>query len=386
MYEIVSDQLSLFPGSVAMAFPVRDDMVNPSWMEDPDLGDGPTGTLNQAETLFFQDLITQYLFPLDKNSEQEERIQMDLIDLRNKISFSYFLLNAIFVVTIFILQLNIDLISVPWPCGDNLRLEPIGFLFLIFFGLVMLLQTIGMIIHRTSTFLHIIASTTLQFFKKKDDYSTETVEDCIALAKYLGALKEEKEEDDDDDTSMRPGTSNDDSIGIKRRKTTVKRIEGHKKNSDILADNVTDAFAQRLMQLNTELQNSGQSSADIDEKVLGRTKTRNKYKSVRAINNIRKTTRGNKVQEVARQLEQEKVENAKSKPKPPPKAKKAKTPYSTGSGSSHNDAGVHMQTLGGESSTDPRHSCVSIAEEDDQNIEMRNAKDRGNSRLWGLPQ
>ena len=120
----------------------RDDMVNPAWMDDKALGDGRTGQLNEAEKLFFQDLISRYLFPLDKNKEQEERIQMNLLELRNQISLSYFLLNAIFIVAIFVLQENVDKISVPWPCGDeSLRLEPIGFLFLVFFG-------IGELIHK----------------------------------------------------------------------------------------------------------------------------------------------------------------------------------------------------------------------------------------------
>ena len=39
---------------------------------------------------------------------QEERVAMELKDLRNKMSFAYFLLNAIFVVFIFTMQQNTD--------------------------------------------------------------------------------------------------------------------------------------------------------------------------------------------------------------------------------------------------------------------------------------
>ncbi len=58
-------------------------------------------------------------------------------------SFAYFLVNGIFVVVVFTLQINVDKVSVSWPCGDNLKLEPIGFMFLIFFAIIMILQTFG---------------------------------------------------------------------------------------------------------------------------------------------------------------------------------------------------------------------------------------------------
>jgi chitin synthase len=40
-----------------------------------------------------------------------------------------------------------------------LELEPLGFVFMIFFALVMLIQMIGMILHRIMTLGHIISST-----------------------------------------------------------------------------------------------------------------------------------------------------------------------------------------------------------------------------------
>ena len=33
---------------------VRDELVNPYWMEDPDIGDGPVGSMAQSEVEFFQ--------------------------------------------------------------------------------------------------------------------------------------------------------------------------------------------------------------------------------------------------------------------------------------------------------------------------------------------
>ena len=57
-------------------------------------------------------------------------------------SGTYFLLNAIFVVVVFTLQMNVDKVSIPWPIGDGLKLEPIGLMFLIFFAIIMLVQVI----------------------------------------------------------------------------------------------------------------------------------------------------------------------------------------------------------------------------------------------------
>jgi hypothetical protein len=51
--------------------------------------------------------------------------------------------------------------------GDNLRLEPIGFMFLIFFVSIMMLQTFGMLMHRAGTMMHSVATTVLQCEKRK---------------------------------------------------------------------------------------------------------------------------------------------------------------------------------------------------------------------------
>ncbi len=42
---------------------------------------------------------------------QEERVAMELKELRNTMSFAYFLLNAIFVVFIFSMQQNTDKVT-----------------------------------------------------------------------------------------------------------------------------------------------------------------------------------------------------------------------------------------------------------------------------------
>lgn len=47
----------------------------------------------------------------------QARIATDLIELRNKSVFAFFMMNALFVLIVFLLQLNKDNIHVEWPFG-----------------------------------------------------------------------------------------------------------------------------------------------------------------------------------------------------------------------------------------------------------------------------
>lgn len=47
----------------------------------------------------------------------QERIAKDLIELRNKSVFAFLMFNALFVLGVFLLQLNKDQIHVKWPLG-----------------------------------------------------------------------------------------------------------------------------------------------------------------------------------------------------------------------------------------------------------------------------
>lgn len=47
----------------------------------------------------------------------QARIASDLKELRDKSVFAFFMVNAIFVLIVFLLQLNKDLLHVKWPLG-----------------------------------------------------------------------------------------------------------------------------------------------------------------------------------------------------------------------------------------------------------------------------
>ncbi|XP_047739700.1 chitin synthase chs-2 isoform X2 [Hyalella azteca] len=170
----------------------RNDLINPYWMEDKNvfgkLGhkdasgghtDGQVEFLTKQEVTFWQDLIERYLKPLDKNKDSEAKAKQELLDLRNMAVFSFTMINAIFIVIIFLMQANQDVLYVNWPIGvknnityvysedmstqieiaqDFVHLEPIGFLFVIFFGCVMAVQFTAMLFHRIATFSQIISS------------------------------------------------------------------------------------------------------------------------------------------------------------------------------------------------------------------------------------
>lgn len=48
----------------------RDDLINPYWIEDPDLKKGEVDFLSPAEITFWKDLLEKYLFPIDENKEE----------------------------------------------------------------------------------------------------------------------------------------------------------------------------------------------------------------------------------------------------------------------------------------------------------------------------
>lgn len=50
-------------------------------------------------------------------TNKQARIAADLIELRNKSVFAFFMANALFVLIVFLLQLNKDKLHIVWPLG-----------------------------------------------------------------------------------------------------------------------------------------------------------------------------------------------------------------------------------------------------------------------------
>lgn len=95
----------------------RNDEVNPFWIDDRDLRNGKTSFLSGDETNFWKELIEKYLRPIDKDKEKEKKQANELLALRNQMVFSFFMLNAIFVLVVFMLQQEKSMIFIRWPLG-----------------------------------------------------------------------------------------------------------------------------------------------------------------------------------------------------------------------------------------------------------------------------
>ncbi|XP_046803681.1 chitin synthase chs-2 isoform X3 [Lucilia cuprina] len=245
----------------------RDFLTNPYWIEDPDLRKGEVDFLSSAELQFWKDLIDKYLFPIDNDPVEQARIAADLIELRNKSVFAFFMANALFVLIVFLLQLNKDKLHIVWPLGvktnityieetsevhiskEYLQLEPIGLVFVFFFALILVIQFTAMLFHRFGTLSHILASTELNFFKKKsEDLSQDALIDkhAVEIVKNLQRLQG-IDGDYDNDSGSGPDR-------IARRKTIQNLEKARQPRRQIGTLDV--AFKKRFMKLTAEAENN----------------------------------------------------------------------------------------------------------------------------------
>ncbi|CAH2066872.1 unnamed protein product, partial [Iphiclides podalirius] len=260
----------------------RDDLINPYWIEDPELKKGEVDFLSQSEIQFWRDLIDKYLYPIDANKEEQARIARDLIELRNKSVFAFVMFNALFILIVFLLQLNKDQLHVIWPLGvktnitymedtgevliskEYLQLEPIGLVFVFFFALILVIQFTAMLFHRFGTISHILASTELNWFctKKSDDLSQDALLDknAIAIVKDLQKLNGL---DDDYDNDSGSGPQN-----VGRRKTIHNLEKARQKKRNIGTLDV--AFKKRFFNMNA---NEGPGTPVLNRKMTLRRET-----------------------------------------------------------------------------------------------------------------
>lgn len=167
-----------------------------------------------------------------------------LASLRDVSAFAFVMLNAIFVLIVFLLQLKKSLLHIQWPFNavnyitfvasteeviirrEYLQLEPIGLLFVLFFGVILGVQFIAMLMHRFSTISQILATTDLKCGCKKD-YDRAANEDelsmhSIEIARFWQKPKPQWEE----------GTGDKDQQKIERRDTISKILHQHQNRQD----------------------------------------------------------------------------------------------------------------------------------------------------------
>ncbi|XP_076622965.1 chitin synthase chs-2 [Colletes latitarsis] len=166
-------------------------LINPNWLQDKHMQTGKVDFLSTSEEEFWKQLIEKYLHPIEKDVEKQRNIGKGLINIRNECLLKFFTLNIIFVVAIFLLQLNKDILHIQWPFAilynitciqdreevhiskQYLHLEPVGCLFIVAYVLILCMQFLAMLIHRFDTFTHIIANVKLKLpFCDKVEYSS----------------------------------------------------------------------------------------------------------------------------------------------------------------------------------------------------------------------
>uniref|UniRef100_A0A3B5MNJ8 chitin synthase n=1 Tax=Xiphophorus couchianus TaxID=32473 RepID=A0A3B5MNJ8_9TELE len=116
------------------------------------------------EENFWNELIEKYLEPVKNDKEKQEKIKNDLQDLRNKVNFSFFFLNALWLMAAFVFQafdvfsLNINIVDFNLQeTGGTIQIKPMSLMFILGFAISVLLQFVGMLHHRVSTLIHYIA-------------------------------------------------------------------------------------------------------------------------------------------------------------------------------------------------------------------------------------
>jgi chitin synthase len=201
-------------GSAKKGFLETSVVDNISWIADERLGRGICQSLSRDEDLFWRELIEMYLKP-DKPEvlkKQQAEDQEKLIKLRNAIASFFLLANVILVIMLVVLQSNISDIGIPWfgcmyngtlagssqTSGGDLvpaKVDPLGFLFLVAFGGIMSIQTVGMLFHRIGTFLHIMSTTYLGRCgqRKKQDkfgFSKDFLDELVKFCREAGRLND----------------------------------------------------------------------------------------------------------------------------------------------------------------------------------------------------
>ncbi|XP_067687552.1 chitin synthase chs-2-like [Haliotis asinina] len=143
--------------------------------------------VDDSEDRFWKELITKYLQPQTAQPEYQDQIRRDLKELRNKSCLLFLVANSLLIVLVITLQMNAQL-TVGLPCksvrfvGEDF--EPISVTFMVVFGVLLVIQFTAMLIHRFSTFVHIISTTNI----RQKSQRSEDMRDDVAAIKVIKCI------------------------------------------------------------------------------------------------------------------------------------------------------------------------------------------------------
>ncbi|XP_053719412.1 chitin synthase chs-2-like [Synchiropus splendidus] len=166
--------------------------------------------LESDEVNFWKELQEQYLKPLPVDKEQQKAMTNDLKDLRNKITMVFFLMNALWLVATFTLQLIDIPINIPKfnmtleDTGEFVEIEPISFMFILGFASSVIIQFLGMFYHRLMTLIHYVAFVDTESKEPKAEleilHVPKTKEEPVSSAAWQQETQEEVDEDSFDES------------------------------------------------------------------------------------------------------------------------------------------------------------------------------------------
>ncbi|CAB1351109.1 unnamed protein product, partial [Coregonus sp. 'balchen'] len=119
----------------------------------------------KEEEDFWRELQKVYLEPLAEDKEKQKKITNDLKELRNKVTFVFFICNAMWLVATFTLQAIGTSVTIRIPkhnlnltqTREYLFIDPVGLMFLLGFASLLLIQFFAMFYHRIYTLIHFVA-------------------------------------------------------------------------------------------------------------------------------------------------------------------------------------------------------------------------------------
>ncbi|XP_051245670.1 chitin synthase chs-1-like [Dicentrarchus labrax] len=169
-------------------------------------------SLDKEEENFWRELQDKYLQPLSDDKEKQKKITSDLRDLRNKINFAFFIMNALWLVATFTLQLSEASISIKLPkvnleleyTGEDVQIDPIGFMFILGFAISVLIQFVAMLYHRIYTLIHYVAFLETEPKEQKSEKEQLNVTShkkirSVSQASTTSTLQVESDPEDSDD-------------------------------------------------------------------------------------------------------------------------------------------------------------------------------------------
>ena len=269
--------------------------AKPYWTQDVNaVGKGYVDSLEEKEEDFWKHLIRRYLLPIDQNPEREERIKKDLLSLRNKAVIGFFMIDLLFIALIQTLQMiPVDLSTaapgvnsssagesgyyVEFTCYDPVNevtttqyIEPVGFAFLMVFGVFLVIQFLGMFMHRLFSLIQIVSSTVLIRRRSNNDNMS-----FMKLTETMAKLEDQKSPDsmstissadlDSRRQSVQGDVAFDDEAGHMSRGQTgdvIKRLQEDRK----IYTTIGKTFAQRFLALTGTIDPDKADALDANRK------------------------------------------------------------------------------------------------------------------------